>query len=107
MAERRSLVAGLKTTEEVDPELAKQFIYGEKPAKQEINKPQAAGEGRDSSPQNSVTRAPLTTRIRADFVTSLKRASLERQLSGEVPNTIVDILEDALEPWLRSHGYVP
>jgi hypothetical protein len=50
---------------------------------------------------------PLTTRVRADFGAALKRASLERQLSGQYPNTVQDILEDALGPWLRANGYVP
>ena len=49
---------------------------------------------------------PLTTRVRADFAAALKRASLERQLDGVIPNTLQDILEEALEPWLRSNGYL-
>jgi hypothetical protein len=49
---------------------------------------------------------PLTTRVRSDFASALKRASLERQLSGVTPNTLQDILEQALEPWLRSNGYL-
>jgi hypothetical protein len=49
---------------------------------------------------------PLTTRIRTDLATALKRASLERQLSGEKPNTVQDILEEALEPWLKGKGYL-
>jgi len=57
-------------------------------------------------PVHPVSRTPLTTRIRTDFATALKRASLERQLSGTVPNTLQDILEEALEPWLRSNGYL-
>lgn len=47
------------------------------------------------------------TRIRVGYGAALKRASLERQLSGQVPNTVQDILEDALGPWLRVNGYVP
>jgi hypothetical protein len=49
---------------------------------------------------------PLTTRVRADFAAALKRASLERQLSGVLPNSLQDILDDALEPWLRANGYL-
>jgi len=37
---------------------------------------------------------PLTTRIRSDYGAALKRASLERQLAGQVPNTLQDILEE-------------
>jgi len=27
-------------------------------------------------------------------------------LSGVFPNTLQDILEEALQPWLRSNGYI-
>ena len=36
-----------------------------------------------------------------DFAKALKRASLERQLKGLEPNTLQDILEEAIEPWLE------
>lgn len=108
MAERRPLTAGLKATEDVDPSLEKQFVYGpktepEQPAKSPASTPAETREGKGSPPAG---RVPLTTRVRADYATALKRASLERQLSGEEPNTLQDILEEALEPWLRTHGYV-
>jgi hypothetical protein len=48
-------------------------------------------------------RVPITTRIRGDFARALKRASLERQLSGVEPSTLQDMLEEAIEPWLRSN----
>jgi hypothetical protein len=100
LPERRSLTEGLKPSASIqDPSLEKQFVYGTS-AKVES----------EPSPEKSVSlppsRAPLTTRIRADFATALKRASLERQLSGTTPNTLQEILEEALEPWLRAHGYL-
>ncbi|RUL89456.1 hypothetical protein TsocGM_01400 [Tautonia sociabilis] len=54
----------------------------------------------------ALSRVPLSTRIRSDFSAALKRASLERQLAGVEPNTLQDILEQAVEPWLRSNGYL-
>ena len=54
-----------------------------------------------------MARSPLTTRLRADYAAALKRASLERQLSGTTPSTLQDMLEEALGPWLKTHGYVP
>ena len=42
-------------------------------------------------------RVPLTTRIRPDLAAALKRLSLERQLEGTTPNSVQDILEEALE----------
>jgi hypothetical protein len=108
MAERKSLVEGLKTVSSVDPSLEKAFVYGgpekAKPAPAPSATPEAPeGKGQKGS---SVGRVPLTTRIRGDYAAALKRASLERQLSGTYPNTLQDILEEALEPWLRSNGYL-
>jgi hypothetical protein len=104
MAERRPLVAGLKPAAEVNPAREQQFVYGDKddPGKQ----PKRSAEARESKSQNTIGLVPFTTRVRADFAAALKRASLERQLAGEVPNTLQDILEEALSPWLRDHGYV-
>jgi hypothetical protein len=109
MAERRSLVAGLKPAEDVDPSKAKEFVFGEKakpepPAKADAATPGA--DGREGKAANSVGRVPLTIRLRADFGIALKRASLQRQIDGVFPHTLQDIMEEALEPWLRSNGYV-
>ena len=97
--ERRTLIDGLKATPPaLDPKLEKQFVMsgkiGPEPAKKAP--PAAAGPA----------RSPISTRIRADFAQALKRASLERQLSGQEPNTLQDILEEAIEPWLKSNGYL-
>lgn len=97
MAERRSLTEGLKATPPpLDPQVAKRFMHGT------TDKP-----GGDASPSpSSMTKAPISTRIRTDLAAALKRASLERQLSGTEPNTLQDILEEAIEPWLKSNGYL-
>ena len=104
MAERRSLVEGLKQAKSpVDPHVAHEFIYGSKPT--------SSGEG----PTNTIVApssrpspcSPISTRIRTDLVAALKRASLERQLSGTEPSTLKNILEEAIEPWLKSNGYLP
>jgi hypothetical protein len=55
---------------------------------------------------NAIGRVPLTTRVRGDYAAALKRASLERQLNVVLPNTLQDILDNALETWLRSNGYL-
>ncbi len=105
MNERRSLVDGLKQSQSaVDPQLEKDFVF-------QAKKP-TSGEGASqpiAAPQPSpptISRSPISTRIRADLGAALKRASLERQLSGTEPNTLQDILEEAIEPWLKSHGYL-
>jgi hypothetical protein len=121
MVKRRSLVDGLTKTPKADPETEKAFVYEAKkakstPAKKE-SKPKPATLDQAKAPETSAippeqttepnpSRSPLTTRLRADIGAALKRASLERQLAGQVPNTVQDILEEALEPWLRAHGYL-
>jgi hypothetical protein len=104
MAERRPLVAGLHPTPEPDHELEKQFVYGEK--KKAAAAVVATTEAPEPKQRSTMSRVPLTTRMRTDFANALKRASLERQLKGEFPNTLQDILEEALEPWLRERGYI-
>ncbi len=93
MTERRSLIDGLKSTPApIDSSLEKDFVYGDKP---------------QPTPQTAViNRVPLSTRMREDFAKALKKASLERQLKGVEPNTLQDILEEAVEPWLKSNGYI-
>lgn len=103
MAERRSLVDGLKSTPapmEVHREKEKEFVYGAK------DKPSEPVKAPTPPPAPTLTRVPISTRIRSDFASALKRASLERQLSGTEPNTLQDILEEAIEPWLKSNGYL-
>ena len=91
--DRRPLVEGLKTPgPPVDPQAAREFVFGKEAAKE---------------PPERQAKAPLTTRIRADFAATLKRASLQRQLDGVNPHTLQEILEEALEPWLKKNGYIP
>jgi len=108
MKERRPLSEGIKpSAPPVDPETARKFIHGDK-------LPVEAGEGgqpavpkQASSATHNLGRVPISTRIRGDFAAALKRCSLERQLKGIQPNTLQDILEQAIEPWLKSNGYMP
>lgn len=98
MKERRSLVEGLALAPAEVQELEREFVYPNKAPSVQAPTPQVA--------VPTIPRAPLTTRIREDYAKALKRASLERQLAGVAPNTLQDILEEAIEPWLRSNGYI-
>ena len=92
---RRPLIDGLaKSLPDVDPIKAAAFITGEAAAP-------AARPHLDRS-----LRSPLTSRLRGDIGEALKRASLERQLTGETPWAVQDILDEALQPWLESRGYL-
>ena len=96
MVERRPLTEGIKTPAvPVDPDLERQFVHGMKST--------AATSLATSSPS---ARVPISTRIRAEYAEALKRASLERQLNKVEPSTLQDILEQAIEPWLRNNGYI-
>ena len=99
MKDRRPLSEGVSPPP-IDPEIAKRFIHGEDVQASEPEKPA-------TTPVPATTaRVPISTRIRGDFAAALKRCSLERQLHGQEPNTLQDILEQAIEPWLKSHGYI-
>jgi hypothetical protein len=95
MVERRPVIDGIKPATSVDPELERQFVRG--------TNPPAALSPATPSPS---ARVPISTRIRAEYAEALKRASLERQLNKVEPNTLQDILEQAIEPWLRTNGYI-
>lgn len=96
MAERRSLAEGLNP---VPRSVEEAFVHNANP--------RPAAEPQPSpTRRTTVERSPLTSRIRADLATALKRASLERQLNGVEPSAVQEILEEALEPWLKKNGYL-
>ena len=104
MAERRSLVDGLKQTPPpLDPEIERNFVFQTKKPSTDSVPPVAS---RASTATTTVQRTPISTRIRTDFQDALKRASLERQLKKIEPNSIQDLLEEALEPWLKANNLI-
>lgn len=92
--ERRALADGLRPAA-ADRLAEEQFVY---------NRPRPAAP--DPAPPPPA-RVNLHTRVRQDYAVALKRATLERQIRGETPNTVQDIVEEALGPWLAAHGYLP
>jgi hypothetical protein len=108
MAERRSLVEGLKPESGVSREAESSFVFAGKLVEGLRPEPQTqeVQQGKEKDKAGALARVPLTTRVRGDYALALKRASLERQLSGTLPNTLQEILEEALGPWLRANGYL-
>ncbi len=120
MKERRSLVEGLNATPTVQ-EVEEAFVFGPKrkpdSASEQtiaqpitipetmIKEPIAVQPDRSILPQMA-GRIPVTTRCRPEVASALKRASLQRQLAGAEPYYVQDIMEEALETWLRGNGYV-
>lgn len=98
MAERRALVEGIKTGVAAPADREQDFVYGPKAKAIPAENP---------APLPKVGKARISTQIRSDFTQALKRASLERQLEGITPWTMQEILEQALEPWLKANGYLP
>ncbi len=105
MTGRRPLTEALKPKPDANRGREEQFVYGDQQQPAASPAP-AAVEVLPGRQAPAVGRVPFTTRFRADLAQALKRASLERQLRGVQPNTVQDILEQALEPWLRAHGYL-
>lgn len=101
MTDRRPLIDGLTPPQSPDPVKEHEFVYG---TTDPVPPPAAAA----PAPQLPARqhRSPISTRIRADYAEALKRASLDRQLKGEHPYQVQDILEAALEPWLKKRGYL-
>lgn len=106
--ERRSLADGLVSRPDLARAVEERFVKGDRgPSTAEVARPAvAAPPPAPAAPTPTVGRTPVSTRIRADYAAALKRASLERQLAGVTPNTLQDILEESLGPWLAANGYL-
>jgi hypothetical protein len=57
-------------------------------------------------PPEGIPLDNVTTRLRRDTNERLTEAALHQKLKKERPNTRQDIIQDALQEWLRRHGYL-
>ena len=126
--ERRPLTTGLHAIANADPSAVRQFVTQEQPPASS-DTPAAlsvATDSRVSAPRLGVNTGispngkqrrkapgiapvgliPVTVSLRPELAGALKRASLERQLAGEEDFTQQELVEQALEPWLKSLGYI-
>ena len=125
-----SLVEGMRRDEEeLDPAVAENFVkfgnaqpkaqrkpdYTAEPAETmyATNLPPVKPPQPKSTPRPSTQSAVMTpalisvnVRVRPDIATALQTATLQRQLQGMEPSSKREIVEDALEPWLRENGYL-
>ncbi len=113
--ERRPLVEGLKAIAPEQKAAEEAFVFGTPRNSQEAAKPRpiTSGQGEQATTQDRnallpqmYNRVPITTRARPEVASALKRASLERQLAGAEPFYVQDIMEVALETWLRDNGHL-
>ncbi len=100
MTLRRSLVSNVGGLEDLPPEKLREFVTQESAEKHTRSTPK---EPEISRPRGMVA---ITVRLRPEIASGLKRASLERQLSGAKIFTQQDLLESVLEPWLRREGFL-
>jgi hypothetical protein len=114
---RRPLTVGISPEANIDPDEVRRFVA---PEPQRSRQPDpspttlpvetdlaAAPRPRlQSSGVRPVGLIPVTVRLRPELAGALKRASLQRQLAGEPIFTQQDLVELALEPWLRRQGYL-
>ena len=123
-AKRMSLVEGLKRDQEkLDPAVVESFVkHGTaaavEPPVAEAKTPRAAPprsapESTQEPAENGKTAAvmtpgliPVNVRVRPDIARALQTATLDRQLRGIEPHTKREIVEQALEAWLRKNGYL-
>jgi len=117
MGERRPLRAGINIVENADPEKVEAFIR-QVPMVEKPQESMAVASASDTGPKmtarpfkrNRPLRSlpigliPVTVRLRPEIAAALKRAALERELAGIELHTQQEIVENALEPWLRSEG---
>ena len=63
---------------------------------------------RQRTPSAAITPGliPVNVRVRPELAVALQTASLDRQMRGIRPHSKREIVEQALEPWLRSEGYL-
>ncbi len=124
MAERRPLTAGLTVVPPgADPDAVKAFVTQERrpegiheEARAQSERTADASFDADEyrTPRKRKGRKspvpvgliPVTVRLKPEFAAALKRASLERQLAGEEIFTQQDLVEIALEPWLKKEGFL-
>jgi hypothetical protein len=104
MTERQSLIRGIKApSPPVDPAIAREFIHGTA-GSATPSSPHSARTGVSGESSSGSSRVSLNTKIREDLVIALKRLSFDRQISRASRHTLQEIVEEALEPWLKSQG---
>lgn len=131
MAERRSLTAAVSTSVPgVEAEIVRSFVTQNQNAERPITAPvtniggsevtrqpeSVKIESTESRPIRTkpkkasrfqpVGLIPVTIRLKPEIAGGLKRASLELELEGEEVFTQQELVENALEPWLRQNGFL-
>lgn len=123
-AERRPLTATFAHSPTADPDAVREFITQEKRSTDVKFQSASSDDALHRMPlapnyEPTITKRrakttgvapigliPVTVRLRPDVAGALKRASLERQLTGHDIFAQQDLVAQVLEPWLRQEGYL-
>jgi hypothetical protein len=118
---RMSLVESMKRDEDqLDPATVDNFLkHGTATAKSEEKetvspkneKPATITAPKTPEPQTDAAvmtpgLIPIHVRVSPEIAGALKTAALQRELRGVEPFTKREIVEQALEPWLKKNGYL-
>ena len=128
MTERRSLTAAVSTQiPGTDPDVVRSFVTQNQTAERPVASPvslsneltsrKSESSNSDSAPPiakpNSkpnrfqpIGLIPVRIRLRPEIAGALKRTSLERELDGDKVFTQQNLVENALEPWLKENGFL-
>lgn len=60
----------------------------------------------EPTPITDYLLVPITTRLNPRTADALRRAHLEQKLRRQSPSTQQEIVEEALQEWLRDNGYL-
>lgn len=86
-----------------DAEIADVFVQ---PARSRNDNPSATRQHQNGNAAVAHILVPLTTRLQYGTASILRRACLEQKLNGARPATQQEILEAAVQDWLRRNGYL-
>lgn len=131
MNERRPLTTAITSASEgIDAETVRSFVKQQRNPETSFSSVAAKSEGNNDSFRSEFAESektgrssqgtksnkpsrfqrvgliPVTIRLRPEIAVGLKRASLELELEGEDVFTQQDLVENALEPWLRKNGFL-
>ena len=109
MSKRMSLIEGMRRDQDrLDPITADNFVKHGKPTpeKPKLPRPETQPYPIPQTAAMPPGLIPVNVRIRLQIAAALKTAALQRELQGIEPFTKREIVEQALEPWLKKNGYL-
>ena len=98
MNQRRSIASSVGELVDPESDIVREFVTQATPVARDYPY------SRETSKSKPMGMVAITVRLRPEIANGLKRASLERQLSGAKLYTQQDLIASILEPWLKGEG---